>query len=188
MSRRMKMIFTISVLFNILLLGVAGGIAYQHCKDPYMETMQEAMSPEGRNIVARTMQQAFREGRDDMESARDAKKEIRAIISAEEFDEVAFDDAAKNLGGIMRGMGEKRIAVTKELAMQLSQEDRVVLAIKFSKGFHGGHYKIKREKYGPPLHFLKEQSDGERVKGVRPMEAPELPGDMPPPPAPAQQP
>ena len=76
MSKNMKILFTCSVLLNVLLLGLAGGIAFfDHHRDPVAK-MQEGMSPEGRNIVARQMQSAFRDGRSEMERARNLKAEI----------------------------------------------------------------------------------------------------------------
>lgn len=187
MTRKMKMLFTLSVIVNVLLLGTAGGMAYKHwSQEPYSEVYAD-MSPEARNIVARTMQTAFRDGREEMKKAREVKKEIRAILSAETFDAEAFDAQAEKLHTIMSGMGHKRIDVTKELAEQLSQADRKVLAEKFSKGFHGRDRRGGHK--GRPHEFLKEQERdaGDDIavkKGVRPMETPELPKDMPPPPEP----
>lgn len=177
-TKAMKTIFTVSVVLNVLLLGAAGGLAYKHWNDKPYRAIYAEMSPEARNIVARTMQNAFRDGREDMKQARAIKKDIRAILAAPEFDAEAFDAQAEKLHGIMSNMGHKRIAVTKDLAAQLSQQDRKVLAEKFSKGFRG--YDKKGGK-GKPHAFLKDQDNApERVKGVRPLRDPDLPEDMPP--------
>lgn len=179
--KAVKVIFTVSIILNVLLLGGAGGLAYKHWNDKPYHAMHEEMSPESRNIVARTMQNAFRDSRADMKEARAIKKDIRALMVAPEFDAEAFDAKAEKLHGIMSAMGHKRIDITKELAAQLSQDDRRVLAEKFSKGFRGHDKKGSKE---TPHAFLKDQEKpSERIKGVRPLRDPEMPVDMPPQPA-----
>ncbi len=181
-TNAMKIIFTVSVILNVLLLGAAGGLAYKHGSDKPYHAIHADMSPEGRNVVARAMQNAFRDGREVMQEARAIKKDIRAILTAPEFDAQAFDAKAEELHDIMSAMGHKRIDVTKDLAAQLSQEDRKVLAEKFSKGFRGYDKKgMKGKAHG----FLKEDENdaSERIKGVRPLRDPDLPEGMPPQPA-----
>lgn len=178
MSKKMKIIFTLSVILNVLLIGWAAGEAIHKFKgyDP-VEKVARDMSPEGRHIVAKTMQNAFREGRDRMREMRSAKKEIKSILTAEEFDAQAFEAAAEKMHSMFAEMGKKRIEVTKELAAQLSREDRAKLADGFSKGFHG------RSKKGSdkPHEFLKEfdkEKAQERQEMLR--NGPDLPDDMPP--------
>lgn len=181
-TKAVKVIFTVSVILNVLLLGAAGGLAYKHWNDkPPYHAIHAEMSPEARNIVARTMQNAFRDSRADMKEARAIKKDIRAIMVAPEFDAEAFDAKAEKLHSIMSAMGHKRIDITKDLAAQLSQDDRKVLAEKFSKGFRGHDKKGSKE---TPHAFLKDQEKPpERIKGVRPLRDPKMPADMPPQPA-----
>ena len=174
MSKRMRAIFTVSVLLNVIFLGVAGGHVFKRWADNPLHQMQEDMSPEARHIVARKMQAAFREGKDEMRQARNVKKEIQSILAAEDFDADAFDAQATKLHKIMSGMGQKRIAVTKELAEQLSAEDRKVLAERFTRGFRG-HDKGKSGKR--PHAFLKDQ---ERGNNGMPEGGPDLPESMPP--------
>lgn len=194
MNGKIKTLFTVSVIFNLLLLGAVGGMAYKHFSPPPFKEVYTEMSPEARNIVARTMQAAFRDGRAGMESAREIKTSIREILSAETFDAEAFDAQAEKLHTIMSAMGHKRIEVTKELAQQLSQEDRKVLAEKFAKGFHGHD---RRHHKGKPHSFMDDHKghsqaveDGEgkdrraATGALEPAEppAPVMPDDMPPPP------
>lgn len=177
MSKKMKIVFTASVLLNVVLAGLAGGSTYKHWRDDNMRRMELEMSPEGRNIVARTMQKAFTEGKPRMDEARAIKKEIKSILSAQQFDADAFEAQAQKLHEVMSDMGHKRIDVTKELASQLSASDRKILAEKFSKGFHG-HDKSRGDKDRPHA-FLKDQ---ERVpKGISgELPPPDMPEDMPP--------
>lgn len=180
MSKKMKIIFTLSVVLNVLLIGLVAGKAVHSFRghhDP-VEKIAKDMSPEGRHIVARTMQNAFREGRDKMKEMRKTKDEMKKIITADEFDPDAFEAQAEKMHGMFAEMGQKRIEVTKELASQLSKEDRVKLAEGFAKGFHG---RSKKDE-GRTHEFLKEfEKRKERFMEKR-MEGkgPELPEDMPP--------
>lgn len=178
MSKKMKIIFTLSVILNVLLIGWAAGEAVHKFRkhDPVQKIARD-MSPEGRHIVAKTMQSAFREGRGKMRDMRKAKKEIKQILTAEEFDAEAFEIAAEKMHAMFAEMGKKRVEVTKQLAMQLSKEDRETLADGFSKGFHGrGHNKGDK-----PRAFLKEfEKANDEAKRQRVEKGPELPSDMPP--------
>lgn len=174
----MKAFFTVSILLNIMLLGIGGGLAYQHYTHNPAEHIYREMSPEARNIVARTMQEAFREGRSTMDEARQIKNDLKVIISAEEFDEQKFMAEAQKMQAIKAAMGEKRIEVTRDLAKQLSQDDRTILAERFSKGFHGYKHKGKDKEHAHKQHDGAERSS-ERDISSAPAEV-SLPNDMPP--------
>ena len=95
---------------------------------------------------------------------------------AEEFDAEAFEEVAEKMHEMRSEMGEKRIDITKELAMKLSREDRMTLAKKFDRGFHGGYSKDKKRH-----SFLKEFDKTKDGKDLQmPKSGPALPEDMPP--------
>lgn len=176
MSKKIKILFTISVLLNVVLIGMAAGHMVKRWNHSPMETAMKEMSPEGRHIVARELQNAFRDGHDDMRKMRQTKKELKKILTAEEFDADAFESAAEKMHEMRSEMGEKRIDVTKGLAKKLSREDRSALAKKFDRGFHGGYSKDKKRH-----SFLKEFDKPKDGKDLEmPKDGPKLPGDMPP--------
>lgn len=181
MNKGMKLFFTLSIILNVMLLGIGGGMIYKHYSHSPVEDMHAEMSPEARHIVARTMQNAFRDGRETMEQARQAKKELKDIIAAETFNADLFSVQAEKLQAIKSEMSKKRIDVTKELAAQLSQADRKILAEKFSKGYHG-HSKDHKKSGKEPHSFLTEQGAASNTAkdAVKPVESPELPDNMPP--------
>ena len=182
MSKSLKIIFTLSIILNVLLLGVIAGHTYKKWNDDPIEQAMDEMSPEGRNIVARKIQAAFREGRDEMRSMRQSKKQLQSLLTAEEFDASAFEEEALKLHELIKEKGFKRIEITKELAQELSLEDRKVLAKRFSKGFHGG----KRSHGGKKPHEFLEKL--EKYENDNPADdrsdllkdGPELPEGMPP--------
>lgn len=153
MSRRLKIVFTLSILLNLLVIGLAAGhFAKRAMHGPHHHMMEHApgLSPEGRHIVARTLQQAFKDKKEDMQKARALKKEIQTLLQQEEFDAERFEVLAEDLKTIKDNLDEKRIEVTRSLATALSNEDRKQLAVYFAKGFKGP------QKSGKNLHpFIK---------------------------------
>ena len=97
MSKKIKILFTISVLLNVILIGLVAGHSVKRWSDHPMERAMKEMSPEGRHIVARKLQSAFRYGRDEMKKMRATKKELKNILMAEEFDAEAFEEAAEKM-------------------------------------------------------------------------------------------
>ncbi|HEU4839349.1 MAG TPA: periplasmic heavy metal sensor [Micavibrio sp.] len=152
MNRRMKLIFTVSILLNIVFVGVGVGMFYKFCQDL---PIAREMSPEGRNFVARTYQQGWKDVKPLIKEVKERKKKVEAILLADEFDEKAYDkaveDVLKTQGRIMHHRAE---TMSKALD-QLSTEDRK----KFSRdilagltpGRKGGH-RHHRGKRDRPQH------------------------------------
>lgn len=99
MSRMLKIIFTLSLVINVLLMGIVGGFFYkrwQHMPshDP---AMREALDPETRHLMARH----FRDHREDMKERIKAmhgvKDELMSIMAAEKFDRAAYDQVVEKL-------------------------------------------------------------------------------------------
>lgn len=157
-AKAIKIAFTVSVLLNIVLIGVFAGSVLKRMGDDPLHAVHAEMSPEARHIVARKMQSAFRDNRDEMKKAREAKKAVRDILSAEEFDAEAFAAKAKEMHDIRMKMGLRRIGVTQDLAEQLSQEDRKVLANRFATGFRGAKNR-NGERSKESYTFLKEHEE-----------------------------
>lgn len=183
MSKSIKIIFTISIVLNVLLLGAMAGQTFHKLGDrkDRLERMTQEMSPEGRHVVAKTMQKAFRDGRDKMRSMRQSKQDVKDILGAEEFDAEAFESAASKMQEMMIKAGDRRIQVTKELAEQLSQEDRKQLAGHFAKGFRGHNPKAVKGKTHNFLKGFEERRKERRERlNANSDEGPKLPDDMPP--------
>jgi uncharacterized membrane protein len=181
-AKAMKIFFTVSVLLNIALIGVFAGSALKRMNDDPLRSVHAEMSPEARHIVARKMQSAFRDNRAEMQKAREAKKAVRDILSAEEFDAEAFEAKAMEMHDTRTKMGLRRIEVTKELASQLSQEDRKVLASRFASGFRGAKNPNSQERSRESYTFLKEheaksESEPQESQNASELDAPAAESD-----------
>jgi uncharacterized membrane protein len=147
MSKRLKMVFMVSLILNVLLIGVVGGLAYKKWSAHPWHKIKHELSPETRHIVGRNLQSAFRDIKPLGNKARKARADLVKILSAEEFDGEEFDKAAARLVDVQDEMRAKKIAVTKEVAEQLSYEERQKMADRMTKMIGGGReHKVKRHR------------------------------------------
>lgn len=126
MSKRMKLIFTISILLNIIMAGVGVGLFYRYCQDiPIPGTM----SPDARNFVARTYQNGREEVKPLITEVKARKKKVEAILQSDDFDRKAYDSAVDDLLETQGKIARHRADTMGRALTELSTEDRK----KFSK-------------------------------------------------------
>ena len=138
MTKCMKRCFTVSVVLNVLLLGVLGGHFFKTWQDHAWWEIKEELAPEHQNEVAATFQDAYREISEVGDEARKARGEIVKIISAEKFDEKAFDKQIKKLAVTRNKIAAIKIKTTKDVAKLLSQPEREKMAERMAKMVGGG--------------------------------------------------
>lgn len=145
MNPRMKLIFTISVLLNIVFVGVGAGMLYKFCRDV---PIPGDMSPDARNFVARTYQQGRADVRPLIDEVKARKKKVESILLADQFDAKAYDAAIDEVLETQGKIARHRANTMSKALTELSVDDRK----KFSKsilegltpGRRGGH-KHKRD-------------------------------------------
>ena len=126
MSERMKLIFTISILLNIILVGVGAGMFYRYCQDiPIPGTM----SPDARNFVARTYQNGREEVKPLIEEVKARRKTVETILQSDDFDRKAYDAAVDDLLETQGKIARHRADTMGKALTDLTAEDRK----KFSK-------------------------------------------------------
>lgn len=126
MNRRMKLIFTISVLLNIVFVGVGAGMLYKFCRDV---PIPGEMSPDARNFVARTYQQGREDVKPLIDEVKARKKKVESILLADEFNAKAYDAAVDDVLDTQAKIARHRADTMSRALEQLSVEDRK----KFSK-------------------------------------------------------
>ena len=141
-------ILTISVVLNILLIGVVVG----HLSNKSLTDRPE-LSDEGRGIMKETFKNKRGEIKKIVKDVKAKKQMLKDIVAAEEFDEKAYDEAAKIVVETSCNVSAHKLETFKGLMKQLSQEDRVKVAdfflenILMPKPRHkGNHDKKWREK------------------------------------------
>ena len=145
MNRRMKLIFTISVLLNIVFVGVGAGMFYKFCQDV---PIPGEMSPDARNFVART----YQKGREDVKplitEVKARKKKVESLLLADKFDEKAYDAAVEDVLETQSKIMHHRAETMSKALVQLSPEDRK----KFSNHILDG---LSPGRKGGPRHKMK---------------------------------
>ena len=152
MNKRMKLIFTISLLLNIVLVGVGTGMFFRYCQDiPIPGTM----SPDARNFVARTYQNGREEVKPLITEVKARRQTVESILTSDQFDRKAYDKAVDDLldtqGKIMR----HRADTMGKALTELSDEDRKKFSKEILNGLtpgrprKGGHHKKDWDKKQP---------------------------------------
>lgn len=146
MNRRMKLIFTISVLLNIVFVGVGAGLLYKFCRDL---PIPGEMSSDARNFVARTYQKGREDVRPLIDEVKARKKKVETILLADTFDAKAYDAAVDDVLETQAKIARHRADTMSEALAQLSAEDRKKFSNSILDGLtpgrRGGHHKSKKD-------------------------------------------
>ncbi len=135
------------MLANVLLIGFIGGHAYKRWSHHPWNAMKHELSPETRNVVGRAFQSTFKTMKPLGDKARKSRAELVKILSAEAFDEAAFDKVAEELADTRDEMTDLKIKATRDVAKVLSPEERVKMADRMVKMIGGGReQKVKRDR------------------------------------------
>ncbi|MBX2834682.1 MAG: periplasmic heavy metal sensor [Micavibrio sp.] len=144
MREGFKVALTLSILMNILFIGVAGGIAYRQWSHKPWHKVSHDLSPEARNIVGRSFQAAFKDIRPLGNDARKKRAELIKILSAETFEEEAFDENVSKLVSIQDEIMAMKIEGIRKMAKELPAEDRAKMADKIARVVGGREHRVKR--------------------------------------------
>lgn len=137
MSYKIKVIFTLSFLLNIVLLGVLLGGLYHHKKPrpPFPETA----------AIKEEMHKNIRANRADMhrdfKKIKEYKKELKEIIVAEEFDESAFQKKMDDILNVKNVISKRKAVTFGKTLSALSLEDRQVFSRHVLGALHGKQHK-----------------------------------------------
>lgn len=165
---------TVSVALNLFMVGMLGAIMVQGSARHDGRSVVDGMDPETQHLMAR----AFQKGHHDMDAKiskiQDSKKAIKNILTAKEFDADAYDRALERLYEAQEAVRTHRADVIKEMAEQLPQEERMVLAEGLSSRFSNDGI---RDFIGPRRpESAPEKAEGKVDVVEAPAAAPKEPG------------
>lgn len=129
MSKKVKILFTFSLILNVLFLSMVAGHFFHQSGEgrPWDET-KAMLAPETREV----MNVAFKKNKGEIVSffgeAHKNKEAMKALLSAPEFDGAAYDVMAEKLEVFSGQMMGHRVSVIKEIFSQLPQEERLKMA------------------------------------------------------------
>lgn len=153
MSKKLRLIFTLSLIANVLFVAVGAGLFWRFCKDDV--PIAGDMSPEARHFVARTFQEGRERVKPLYENIRAQRPKVEEIITAEKFDKKAYDKEVDKMLDIRDKISRERADVMGQALSDLPQDDREKFAKRALDGLEGK----RRGKGGYHHKFIKDGKD-----------------------------
>jgi hypothetical protein len=135
LSKRMRVVFTISLVLNVLFIAVGAGLLYKFARDDIR--IPPDMSPEARHFMARTFQEGREQVKPLIEQVKERRAVVREIITAEEFDADAYAEAIEPMLDTRDQISRKRAEIMGKALAELPLEDREKFADRILDGLEG---------------------------------------------------
>ncbi len=166
MNRRLKIVFTLSVLLNVLLIGVVAGAAYKRMDDRHVST--QLRDPGMSSKMARAMLEARKGQKETYQQMREARQELGKILSDPDFNEEKFIAASEKVNQAQEALFKARSAATLKIAKESSVEERQEM-VRHMKSMSERHERL-RDRFAD-----RQRGDGARSDSPAPQ------ADQPPP-------
>lgn len=133
MNRTLKLLFLVSIILNVLLVGVLmGQLPSRLERGSFREQrMEQALKdlPQPTQTRLREKFKQMRAAGDPLrEQLRAVREETLGILSAEPFDEAAYDRQVSKIDELQLQMFKKTGQVVKQIAKELPPEERRIFA------------------------------------------------------------
>jgi len=163
MSKTVKILFTLSIILNVLFAGVVIGM-YSHgfkMKVSMRQDLEEVIKefpPDKQALVTESIESLREKTKATKKEIRVKRKEIVAILSAPDFDPALYDRKVAELHSLMDKLGNEFADTARDLALNLDQDERKALS------------GIIMNRRGGGKHVYKERWDDGSEKEKRPAE------------------
>lgn len=137
MRKTLKIIFTVSLLLNLVLIGVGAGAAYKMRAN--FALSPQPVSTEVRQKLKRSMKENRAEMRPLFKQMKENKKELRTILTAEEFDASAYRKSMENILDVKDKVARQRAVSMEKVLAELSPSERQKISERFLKRMDGNH-------------------------------------------------
>jgi|GEM_PF-2589071 uncharacterized membrane protein len=161
MNRHLKIIFTVSILLNVLLIGALAGSCSKRWDGRWDGPSHMARNgdPQFDHEMARVMQEARKNQKPLQDELKAAKKELHGILAAETFDEAAFNAASEKMYKVQGDLFRARNEATLKMAKDMSVEERREMAKRLQE-MSARHDRMKermQERHGRDLGAYKPE-------------------------------
>ena len=130
MNKPVKIVFTVSLILNVLFLGLAaGGILYhsREAQRPW-EKMKKELASETRDVIKTTFKGKKEDFMPLFIEARVKKEALKSVLIAPEFDGDVYDAFAGEFRILNGQLMDNRLSAIKSIFSKLPQEERVKIA------------------------------------------------------------
>ena len=143
MNRSLKVIFLVSLIANVLLLGIVLGAAPHRLEEPpsFRDRVKadiEKLPEPARTKMRENMEQTRKTDEPRFAEIRQAREETLKIIAAEPFDEAAYDRQVDRISELRRGMFQHMSDNIKSIVKTLPPDQRKAVADLFRRPPPGG--------------------------------------------------
>jgi uncharacterized membrane protein len=133
MNRTLKLLFLVSIILNVLLVGVLmGQLPSRLERGSFREQRMEQALKDLPQAAQTRLREKFKQMRAAGDPLRDqlraAREETLGILSAESFDEAAYDRQIGKIDELQLQRFKKIGLVVKEIAKELPPEERRIFA------------------------------------------------------------
>lgn len=130
MTKIVKLLFTLSLLLNVTLIGVIGGHIYRQMQEAEWDEIRvdESISPETRKIMRDVYKGKHKQIWAMRNGMRDKRNALTKTILAESFNEEQFLKAAKALKEQNEKSFDSRVESFAKVLSKLPKEERAKLA------------------------------------------------------------
>lgn len=132
MKTPVKLLFTASILFNAFAVAY---FATNMCKgdsidyrEKRLEALADKLSADKAALLREGMKVMEEERKEAFDKVKGLRKEIHTILTAEDFDAEAFRMRSHELGALFHGSKGHAIEVIVDIANELDQDERKLLA------------------------------------------------------------
>jgi Spy/CpxP family protein refolding chaperone len=141
MTKKVKIIFTLSLILNLMLLGLIGGKIYK--KTSYHRDIE--ISDSSRDIIRQNIKEAKENVRAQFKQMRAYKDELETIITADQFDINAYNDVIGKMLALKSDISVSRAESMGKTLSELPKEDRLKLSDRFLRSLssHDPHHAKK---------------------------------------------
>jgi uncharacterized membrane protein len=129
----MKILFTVSVVLNLVCVGIGAGAVVKSLSHKPWKEMREDLTPEARDALKGHFKNTREQVGPMVQQTKNIQKDLVSILNQPEFDRTAFDIKAEELSVMMGQLSGHKIKSMGDLAESLSYEDRQVMVKKFEK-------------------------------------------------------
>ncbi len=128
MSDTLKKVLTVSILLNILLLGVLAGFINTRLHSDWFYSAAHEFNPESRHLAARIMRKTRNGLETDIRRLHKTRDDIMKVLQADDFDSLSYEHNADKLRSTQARILDTKLNATKELALALPDKERQYLA------------------------------------------------------------
>jgi|GEM_PF-3379922 len=145
MSRKIKIIVTLSLILNIVFAGLILGFFYRMPPQKMLRSdAVEKLSPAGQDLFNARMSALRKDMHESFKEIKDIRVRVQALLEEENFDADAYNSAVAHMAVVQERILTIRSRALQELAISLEDNDRREIAAFLAAPYPQGHKGSKK--------------------------------------------